>query len=317
MPDAIDLTERLGLPAKLNPVTGEIDFGVSVGKAITRALGKAVERGLVFNASQIHPEKLGIVVTRIYRKLNDERVRGIQRGTLKPGERVKFDVTVLLPYTALDSDWQLEFPKTFGHFHRKFNGFPFGSPDFYQVIHGKARLLLQKVSGREVESYVVEPKELEPVVIPPEYGHTAINIGREPLVFANICIRKPHLDYSNIQRFNGAAYYFLRKRGGGTILQKNRRYEEEGYIVRKPERLKPNLRLPEIGISGSRPIYRYIEDDSPALEMLSRPEKYLDVFRVSLVEPEAPISRAIQPASAFPSQPGPAVGRPDNRLPFS
>lgn len=279
----INLGERLGLPAKLNLETGRIRFGVSVGREVTRTLREAVETGVIYSADNIPNRYLDKIVTIIYRFINDDEVRSVQGIAIGSDIGVKFDVTVLLPYTNFDKDWQWEFPKTLGHYHSKIHNLSVASPDFYQVVYGKGKLLLQKQISESMVSYIVDPEVLEPVIVPPGLGHIAINIGEEPLVFANVCVRQPHLDYTSMWRFRGGTHFWLRNSGGQVQTVINREYLRHGYSIGEIIPMRVNSTIPELSIEKGKPLYEYIRENGRAIEMLCMPDRYMHIFSTSLI----------------------------------
>lgn len=279
----IDITDKLGLPARLNLKSGEINFGVPVRESLTRTLRDVVKTGVVYKSEEIPPELLDKVVCRIYRFINDDEVTRIQGTSTDSTQGVKFDITVLLPYTSLDDDWQLEYPKTTGHYHLEIPGLNVASPDFYQVIHGKSIILLQRMIGKKIEAFAVSPEPLEPVIMSPDLGHIMVNIGNEPLVFANICTRAPHLNYNDIRRFNGGAYFFVRGATGEIKIIPNKKYEQEGYSITDLKKLRPVNDLPQLQIVDKKPIYEYIKENGVAIGLLTRPDKYMDLFKRTLI----------------------------------
>ncbi len=274
----IDISDRLGLPGKLDLITGEIEFGVSVKGTFTRTLIDVMKTGVVYKSEEIPLEAQNKVICRIYRFINDDVVTSLQGITPDSNNGVKFDITVLLPYSVIDIDWQGEYPKTTGHYHLNISGLDVASPDFYQVVHGKAEILLQRMVDKKIEALMVFPELLEPVLISPDLSHITINVGNEPLVFANVCVRAPHLNYDDIRRFNGGSYFVVRGEDGKPKHVLNRRYEEEGYTVSELKGLKPIGDIPELKIVNRKPIYEYIKQGGITLEMLTRPDRHVKSF---------------------------------------
>jgi oxalate decarboxylase/phosphoglucose isomerase-like protein (cupin superfamily) len=195
------------MSARLNTENGELHFDCPVGRKTDRPLDTPAQAG-VLRPGRAAREGSRNVVARIYRLINDASVlacQGLPAGETERG--LKFDVTVILPLTAVP-EMAPECPKTIGHLHSRLDGSRYASPDFYQVVHGRGLLLLQSFDNLQVSPYVVEVRAGDAVLIPPWLAHISVNIGAEPFAFS-ICVRRPHLDYSIITRRRGAAFYVL------------------------------------------------------------------------------------------------------------
>lgn len=282
----IDLSDKIGIESQLNLDTGEINFAQGIGyEAIRpRTLRDLVNKGVTFQPENIPEKALDKVICRIYRYINDTevlRLQGLFGDTRDEG--FKYDITVLLPYSIIDQKWIGEFPKTTGHYHLPIFGQSIASPDFYQIIYGKGEIILQKRTNYGVNAYIVRPSQLDPVLIGPELGHTTINTGECPLVFCNVCVRAPHLDYENVRKFNGAPYYIIRKLDGSTKAILNPSYEKKGIKVTKLIYLKPSFgALFKYGIVRGKPFYHYIEEKYN-MDFLLHPQSYLPLFDAALV----------------------------------
>ncbi len=282
---SIDLSGKIGLESKLSLDTGEINFAEGVSYVpINRTLRDFVEAGVVYQPEKIPEAALDKVMCRIYRLINDEevlRLQGLPEDTVNEG--FKYDITVLLPYKAIAQSWVGEFPKTTGHYHTPIPGQPVASPDLYQIIYGTGEIILQRRVGSGVNAYRVQPSQLDPVLIGPESGHTTVNTGECPLVFCNICVRAPHLDYKDVIKFHGAAYYVTRGLDGTGRLVLNPSYKEKGVTVSEITGLKPSFKsLSENGIVRGKPFYQYIKEKQD-LDFLLRPWSHLSQFDAALV----------------------------------
>ncbi len=118
--------------------------------------------------------------------------------------RLRFDITVLQSIHL-----GRECNKTLGHFHPDFS--PGTSyPEAYQVLHGDACFLLQKLKDGAVEEFrVIKASAGDAVLIPPNYGHVTANCGKVPLVMSNLVSTDFTSIYSEYVRHKGAAYYML------------------------------------------------------------------------------------------------------------
>jgi len=118
--------------------------------------------------------------------------------------RLRFDITVLQPLHL-----GREYNKTLGHSHPDFSpGISY--PEAYQVLHGEACFLLQKLKDGVVEEFrVIKASAGDSVLIPPNYGHVTANCGKGPLVMSNLGSTDFTSIYSEYVRHRGAAYYML------------------------------------------------------------------------------------------------------------
>jgi glucose-6-phosphate isomerase len=176
---------------------------------------------------------------------------------------LRYDIT-LIPPRRLGR----EFVKTKGHYHPECApGLSF--PELYEVLGGRAHLLLQKPGKRGIADVVlVEAGPRDKVLIPPNYGHVTVNPGPKELRMANWVSRRFTSIYEDYVKKRGAAYFELTD---GTFLA-NPAYGELPSL----RRLRP-AELPELGIERGKPIYELIREPEK-LEFLNRPDGYAWVF---------------------------------------
>ncbi|MBU1133148.1 hypothetical protein KKG08_02660 [Patescibacteria group bacterium] len=125
-------------------------------------------------------------------------------------------------------DYNGEFPKTFGHYHGS------DSNETYKLISGQGVLLIQKrkfadddyVDDLIEKVYFVEFLPGDELIITPEWGHSFINIGNEPLITFDDW-NEPHSpsDYEGIKNLRGMSYYLIKKDGKAEFV-KNENYKE-------------------------------------------------------------------------------------------
>lgn len=278
-----NITDALGVGARLNRANGEVQFDCPVGAQTNRSLASLAESGVLLLDTSDN-RNFGNIVTRIYRLINDEAVLAYQGLPADETERgLKFDVTVILPLAAVP-EIAPEYPKTIGHLHTRLPGSRHASPDFYQVVHGQGALVLQEFDNDQVIAHIVEVKAGDAVLIPPWLAHISVNTGPEPLVFSNICVRRPHLDYESITQCRGGAFYVVsRLDGSGYDLVLNQAYKARGFAVSPPAIVEPNIRtLNTLGVSRGEPIYACLESSAPVLDSLINPDTYVDLFKQTL-----------------------------------
>jgi glucose-6-phosphate isomerase len=175
-------------------------------------------------------------------------------------EGLRYDVTVIPPRTLCG-----EYVKTKGHHHPPDpEGVPY--PEIYEVLQGRAHYLLQTRPADDIRHVRAVPGDR--VIIPPGFGHVTINPGRETLVMANIVSTRFESDYSDYERFHGAAYYELE----GGALVKNPRYPPGTA----PARAMDAGEQAAIAILPGGPLYGLI--GTVSLGFLNHPGDYPELF---------------------------------------
>lgn len=113
---------------------------------------------------------------------------------------IRYDIT-LLPSGFLGTEYR----KTMGHYHAMATpGQTY--PELYQILSGEAHFVLQHRvgSGAVDRVLVVETITGDTLLVPPNWGHVAINPGPEPMVFCDLVSLRCESDYTE----------YLEKRGG-------------------------------------------------------------------------------------------------------
>lgn len=193
---------------------------------------------------------------------------------------LKYDITVINP-----GHWGKQFPTTTGHYH-----LPLGveenkttaSPDFYQLIHREALAILQKETPHGTEVKILHPKPREWMLFPPEYAHSIINIGDDPAVFTNICVRVPHLNYEPVLDHRGMAYYVLQDEINGFRLERNSNYST--VLPAVDSRCEFTISTLE-GIPHDEPFFNLLRRRLSALQFLTYPDNFPDVFFPNPIKP--------------------------------
>lgn len=248
----LDLTDRLGFKASLDLDTGVIHFEDLKPKLVLERVLRDMQPVLAKQPE----ENYNPLVHRIYRMIGDtEEIIG---------SGLKFDITVILP-----QQFGNEFPKTTGHYHLPLqNGT--ATPDFYQIVYGKGLIILQ-TEEPSVKAFKVDTKEMQYVLIPPNMGHLTVNTGKEPLVFANICIRAEHLNYEPYMQRKGGAFYLF-EQDNEPVFSPNPNYRDQSL-----ETLKPNTISP-LGNLTNLPFYTLLKGQIARLEFLTQPQNYCGLF---------------------------------------
>lgn len=183
------------------------------------------------------------------------------------GGKIRYDITEI-PRGNMNG----EFRKTFGHYHKN------SLPEIYEVLEGRAFFLLQTFKDDPAvisEAYIVEALKGEKIIIPPDFGHLAINIGGEELVLAN-WMGLSEYDYETFKKFRGGCYYVLDK--GATIeFEINKSYS----AVPTLKKLKLKKNLPEMGMEKNvqKSILEF-KKSPEKLDWLVNPEKYQELLTI-------------------------------------
>lgn len=125
---------------------------------------------------------------------------------------LRYDITYILGNLIGN-----EHNKTYGHYHPKAKD-DIAYPELYQVLKGSATFILQKKIAEGVDVLIIDAKENEIVLFPPEYGHVSVNPGNKDLVLANIVSNSFESNYSEYKNKRGAAYYYTQN---GLVQNKN------------------------------------------------------------------------------------------------
>jgi glucose-6-phosphate isomerase, archaeal len=268
------ISELLGLPAHLVEETHHIVIDGSCSQIIERSVSDLVALG-VYEVEGICDGRQ--LINRILRLIEDELVQQLLRDAGDPDGRLKLDVTEVLPAEIVGLRGRSEYPKTSGHYHTPLPWSSIPSPDFYQVLHGSGSVYLQSRSGGIIHPRVVDVSTGDVLVIPPEWGHATINTGNESLVFANICVRAPHLDYAGFYDYGGGAYRFYTSESGGD-WSLNLRYQDANLEVTPLIYMYPNHEaLTSYGIERNTPFKQYLSMPE-IISLLTMPAEHRDLF---------------------------------------
>ena len=188
--------------------------------------------------------------------------RGVHRKgdeELHREHNIRYDITVITKDMLGE-----ECMKTAGHYHPKFKkGLTY--PEVYEVLYGKAHYLLQKPSNGydTIDDFVIiEAKEGDKVLIPPNYGHVTVNPTDDILVMSNLVSSKFSSIYEPVKRMKGFCYYEL----NGNRFLKNERYRDVPDM-----RIVKVKRFPELGI-GKKPLYISFYEEPNYFNFLNEPE---------------------------------------------
>lgn len=195
----IDLAPTAGIPAAVDPATGELSFasGLAVEELALRPLDAA--RDVYENPPATAPP--------LYHMAN-----GITAADARePGSALRYELTSLRP-GLVGREWV----KTIGHVH---DAAPdgLGYPEAYEVVAGEATFVLFR--PEPLVCLLVDAAAGERFAIPPGWHHLAVNRGETAMVFADVVGRAVVPDYSLLRARVGAPVYL-----GPDGIRQNPRY---------------------------------------------------------------------------------------------
>ncbi|EHI99115.1 glucose-6-phosphate isomerase [Clostridium sp. DL-VIII] len=184
--------------------------------------------------------------------------------------KLRYDLIVVRPGNMGD-----EFKKTSGHYHCQVPDQGISYPEIYEVMQGNAVFVLQKSNenGDIVEAYAVKANSGDKLLIPPDYGHVTINVGNEPLVFADLVSTECSNMYGPIGENHGMSYYITENGNLGFKAVVNPNYGNVADV--KITNISEN---PSLGISMDKPIYDQFVENPSLYDYLNNPINYMDKF---------------------------------------
>lgn len=191
--------------------------------------------------------------------------------------KIRFDLTILFSRFLKN-----EYNKTFGHLHPVAEK-SLTYPEIYEVIRGKALFILQHfITKQKIDKVIViKAKKNDKVLIPPNYGHTTVNIGKRDLILVNLVSRKFSSIYDFYREKRGACIYVIKKnikKENTEILFKSLR--ENFVIIKNPiytEKFELNF------FSRNKKPFKFITRKNLYLSFIKSPEKFNFLNKPSLL----------------------------------
>lgn len=125
--------------------------------------------------------------------------------------------------------------KTKGHVHST------GHKEIYTVLEGTAVFFMQKMRGNTIlDCYAVECKKGESCIIPGDYYHITINVGKTELRLSDWSSRECRSDYELMDKKGGGCFYFLEASRAEGFYEAiwNENYKQDGVELRWEKPLK-------------------------------------------------------------------------------
>jgi glucose-6-phosphate isomerase, archaeal len=177
---------------------------------------------------------------------------------------LRYDITILKPKRL-----GKEFNKTIGHDHPLVPATNITYPEIYQIMEGRAIFLLQDSENNKIKDVIaIKAKKDDIIIMPPNYEHLMINLGKTDLKTCNWITRTfPANIYKPFKSRHGFSYYALKGLLGIKWI-KNSNYES----IPKIRFEKPN-KFYNFNLEKDQPLYKLI-DNLNKLDFLKSPQKY-------------------------------------------
>ncbi|MBI4018037.1 MAG: glucose-6-phosphate isomerase [Candidatus Aenigmarchaeota archaeon] len=252
----IDMEKHSGLPIKLDGVRIVLGSGVAVEKTSQRTLDEM--KPFLMDDNAKFPKKTAYYM---YRNVGFPKDR-----QMFSKNKLRFDLTVL--ENGLIGR---EFARTIGHYHPFKPGTAVRYPEIYEIVTGEAMFMMQETGSDEnrVKSVLaVSAGQGDKVLMPPGFGHVTVNVGKTPLVTANIVSDEFGSVYTAYRENHGPAYYVVEDQGKPVFL----RNESYGRVP------APQLTEPRQSFRGT--LYAAASRDISKFSFLHSPEKFADAMKV-------------------------------------
>ncbi len=219
---------------------------------------------VIYNKNFINEKNKDDILYYMFRSAGEYK-----NATIFEAHKIRYDVTVVLPYNLGG-----EFNKTLGHYHPICNekeGLSY--PEIYEVISGEALYLLQK---HEVDDHydvkLIRARKGDKVIMEPNYGHVTINVGKTPLIMANLVNSTFESDYDSIKKMGGEALFVTDKKriiyntNYKDISVKDVNAQKIGFLDPKKSIYDEYIANPEHFIFLNRPEYLLWKQDEWAVK---------------------------------------------------
>jgi glucose-6-phosphate isomerase len=261
----IDLTESADIPICLQE---EGDFDLQFDATLQVDTRKSRKLG---EMKSVLVDKEGLLEGTVVYKMYDGVYREEDR-ELFQGKKLRYDLTLMFPGKV-----GREFIKTAGHYHSISDDQLFTYPELYEVLHGEVHFILQKKGRKEGENgdaVVIIDQRGQRIVVPPDYGHVAVNPGTGPLVLANWIAEDCKPDYQTLSRYGGAVLYEIEENGAREFLENENYSSIQGHrTVEASSALSALFRL-----SNDISLYDLLSGDPDFLDWLRYPSSAIERF---------------------------------------
>jgi len=257
----IDLCQQLGLSVMLDEATGRLYFDdpAFVGEPGVCRLEDM--RDVLLDPNARAPDEL----------------YWLYRDTMFPADRetfseagLRYGLVVLRPGLV-----GREYIKTKGHYHTWPADPEWSYPEVYEVVHGCAWFVLQRVRDRQAAAAghiewlgCVEANAGELLLVPGNCGHVTVNVGDVPLVFSYLVADASANDYGPFLTARGAACYIVEQHSRPTILPNVR------YPASPAPQFAQLAQMPSLQPRLSKPLYRSVLRSPDRFRFLTQPSAF-------------------------------------------
>lgn len=255
MATELDLTQAVGFPVRLDPDSGRLRCLPPAQAPAEDPRPLAAMRPVLRDRDAPGPDPLYWMYRGAGVPAEDEAARSLG---------LRYDLTVLRAGRV-----GAEAVKTFGHVHPPAPG-GLAYPEVYQVVHGRAWVLLQRERRGVAELLAVAAGPGDVVVIPPGYAHATVNAGEGPVVLANWVYEGFASDYGPVAARGGLAWFWLADPPG---WERNPSYS--GARLRELPPAPPAL----LGLRPGEPLYALGTRDPERLRFLADPAAHAALWR--------------------------------------
>lgn len=261
----IDLSTSAGLPIFLDDSTQSMlrfESDLIVEKEKARTVGEL--KGVLLDEPGVSEDtSLYLMYDGIYREKDRQAIKS---------SGLRYDLTLIFPGTIGS-----EYIKTAGHYHSLSRDTVHSYPELYEVLYGTLHFILQKRGKTDAhieDAVLIISERGERIVVPPDYGHVAVNPGNEPLVLANWISDECASDYRAIAEYRGGVYYEKKSNGSYRLIE-NRLYKK----IPPLRRIKTdNERASIFDFQDIPVLYDMIFEKSQSLNWLLDPKDTMDKF---------------------------------------
>ncbi len=194
----------------------------------------------------------------------------IKKGDKKKFHRYNIEHGIVIIHPGLFGN---EYPKLFGHYHENENLRNPPSPEIHCVLSGRGYFLLQKSIppyNHCSDAILIDARVGDCFIIPPYYGHIAINPSKKALVFNGFYDSRMKANYKPYQTHRGAVYYAIKKNEYDNELIPNQHFLELPQLRRF---LARDLPKPKFSKKNSS-CYESIKEQPSEFSFLTDPRKY-------------------------------------------
>jgi glucose-6-phosphate isomerase, archaeal len=169
-----------------------------------------------------------------------------------------------------------EYVKTLGHIHLPDARSGIDHPEICEVVYGRAHFIFMKLNADGTgasETFFVEVRAGEKIIIPPGYDHLTINPGPGPMLFSDVVALAVGGNYERMKAARGAAYLEVEENARPVFIPNPR------HLSVPPLRQVYVKEYPAIGLTASRPLYpTFVETRARDWEFLWQPELFRQKF---------------------------------------